>query len=732
MWRYPRTTIAVCLLLTLFLVPQMSKLKIVFSAEELAGEGIASADELKDIKARYEDGVSSLFMISPPQGEYAFSAEQLCAVRKWYSFHRNAIPELKASFATFDFKAPVRLSDSRITYRNLLDLDCNNPQLLVDPRSVQATLNESPFGFAHESKNRLSLLFQFTFEDSKTSKFGSFDPALIKNLRHSVEHEVMPLLPKAEIHWVGPADYQWYILEGFSFAKYINLGMILFLMIGLRFFFGNWRTGFLYCGSLVLATVWVFGFKGLLGSSYDVLSTGLMLILGISSLEDFTFVSYEQMKGRSWRKSIRLMVLPAFYTSLTTMVGFLSLYVSDVDAIRRMGIWAAFGVFAEWVIIFILYPCIFMHFKNFQRWVRAEKATGTLLLKSFTAKALPKAFSYASLLVYPLAIWAFNGISYNEAPHRVFPPDQEYSRGIAELEESRGWTGVVSLIFEKEMPYADADKILQELLQSPEAQGQIIKYESPWNIAEWLAQRGAIDGEEGRTHFNISRLHNQYVDSEDRARVLLYVRDTAVEPIEALQKKAATVCAGRCHLGGEIVAYSEFSGLVPKTLVDSLSSSLVLVALIIWWLAYAQKKTYLVPSLLMSSFWGPFLMIFLIGSTHSTLDFWKSIFASILVGLTGDNAIQYLFASRRKEIDSGILDRGGASILTGCLMAVTSLIYLFSYFSSPRTFGVILCVGLLSSLVGDLWLLNGLLPSQEEKKRLSFQSLLGRVFPWRF
>jgi predicted RND superfamily exporter protein len=700
-----------------FLALQIGKMKVVFSAEDLAGQGLPSADELKTIKDRYKDGGSSLVLITPPEGQVSFSIEQLCQLRKWYSYQRNSMPELKISTSTFDFVWPVRESERVVRYHNVLDLDCVRGVLRDAPEDIRNSLNQSPFGLANENKKRLSLLFQFTYNDSTTSKFGVFDPKPVSDLRQAFQEEVLPLVPGAKIFYLGSADYQWYILEGFNFSKYTNLAMLIFMMIGLRIFFGTWRSGFVFCFSLLIASIWVFGLKALTGSSFDVMSTGLMLIVGIASMEDFVFVSYEQLKSPfRWRRSLRIMIIPGFFTSLTTVVGFLSLYISDVEAIRRMGVWSASGVLIEWAVIFVFLPALFSQFKGFAGWVDPRKALGFAMTNRFKEKNLPKFAARLCLLVFPLALWASHGIDYNESPHRIFPSEQEYSRGIRELLSSRGWMGTVALVFDQPLEMNAVEAIVQDILKIPAAQKQIVRYESPRNISDWLARKGQLPREDSELHFKISRIQSQYVDDSNRARVLLYVRDTSVEPILELKEIAKHACGGRCHLAGEVVAYADFAGLVPKTLADSLLTSLVLVGLIILWIATAQGKLALVPSLLLSSFWGPVLMLLILGATHSTLDFWKSIFASILVGLTGDNAIQYLFASqKRKSLQRGITDRGGASLITGVLMAITSLVYLGSYFRSPKTFGLILCAGLLTSLAGDLWLLKALLPKPKGK-----------------
>ncbi|MFA6238189.1 MAG: hypothetical protein WC635_12725 [Bacteriovorax sp.] len=701
-------TLAVFGVITLFLFANLSKMKIVFSAEDLAGQGFASADELKSIKARYQDGVTSLFILTPPEGVFTFTETELCQIRKWYSIKRNTIPELLSTLSTFDFKQ-IKRSDNHLGVRNLLDLDCQNTKLLNDPRDVRATLNDSPFAMAQEKKEQLSILFQFVFKDSTTSKFGSFDPLVFESLRASAQNDLTAIVPGAKIHWIGGGDYQWYVLEGFKFSKYINMAMIAFMLISLRIFFGTWLAGFIYTGTLFISAIWVFGLKGLVGSSFDVLSTGLILLLAISSLEDFTFTCYDQIQSRDWRKSILKIAVPSFYTSLTTILGFWALRSSDVEAVQRMGSWAAWGSLVQWLLLFVFIPSLLQQFPNLRLWGNPKKALGVSLFSHSIFKSLPKKISLLSLIIYPLAVYFYGQINYNEAPHNIFPRDQEYSKSINYLLNSKGWLGNTSLLFEESTSIDEMKSIVEKILATKEAQQLIVKHESPWEIKEWISKKGNLDELESESYFNISKASEQYLDEDERTRALFYLNDTAVESVASLKKIVGKICGEKCHLGGEAVAYSDFASLVPKSLISSLFSSLIQVSLVIAFIAFAQNKEKYIPSLLLSAYWGPFFVIMILGSMHTTLDFWKSIFASILIGLAGDNAIHFLFGSENKNISVGIEDRGAASIITALLMALAALIYLGSYFSSPREFGVILSVGLLASLFGELWLFQGLM-----------------------
>ncbi|MGZ3809392.1 MAG: hypothetical protein ACXVCE_15010, partial [Bacteriovorax sp.] len=444
-------------MLTIFFAFNVQKLKIVFSAEDLAGEGLESALEIKDLQSRYQDGITSLFLISPKNGT-TFTPNELCNIRKWYSETKSTLPEINQAISTFDFKIVGRdLDHNRLYTTNLLALDCDLNLKKFEDKEVIKNLNKSPFAMANERGPRLNLIFNFTFSPSTVSKFGSFDPKLIEKLRASVDQELKKKVPNIKVYWFGPGDYQWSILEGMRYSKYVNLSMILLMIIGLRIFMGTFQSGAIFVASLIISTIWLFGLKGVVGSSYDVLCTGLILILGISSLEDFVFVSYDQLKTRSYLDSIKSLSLPSFYTSLTTVLGFLSLYISDVAAIRKMGIWASWGALVEWFVVFIYIPCFLMQIKSYSTWVNIKRHKIPGIFYQSTNKCFKFPLTTISLLVFPLTALLFHNLNFNISPIDMFPKKQEYHVAIDEIKTTKGWVGNVSLVFDKVLSEKEID-----------------------------------------------------------------------------------------------------------------------------------------------------------------------------------------------------------------------------------------------------------------------------------
>jgi predicted RND superfamily exporter protein len=719
-WRRPRITLLVLLALTVGCLHSMTRLKFLFSAEDMVGEGIPTADEIPEIRDRYQDGTSSILLVLPPEGQFSFTPKELCSIREWFSLLRGAERGLRASFSTFNLKAPVVISPSVVRYQNILQLDCDQGKSLYPLEDVRKNLNAAPWMALRDSKDRLSLIFSFTYETAQNKKFGSFDPSAVGKIRGWVEKDLAKIVPQARFHWVGMADYQWYMKKGFQFAVVVNAMMVIFLIVAMRLCYGTWLSGLMYCSAAVVSGIWLYGGKALADSPYDLLSTGIFLIVCIGGLEDFTFLSAEQVGGKSWRRALRLMIVPSFFTSLTTVIGFASLCTSDLAIIRRFGTWCAAGAALEWVMTFALLPSLLLLFYRKETWVNPAKILVGRNITDWSARRIPRWLCHASLAIFPLTLLLASHIDANDNPALAFPANHPYNQGLRELLDSKGWQGMAYLLADSKLGNPPApgalDALASQLAASPALQGNIAGYETAEQSLDWLSAKGVLPRKTVELDYQRSVHYEQMVDENRIPRATLYLKRFSVHDLQLLKSEAARICeGGKCHVGGELIAYSDFANRVPRTLIESMAVSMILVGLVLLFLIVAFGKQRWTGSLLASAFWGPCLMLVFMVSFGIQMDFLKCIVASVLVGLTGDNAVQFLFAAKAGELHDGVKGRGAASIQTNVFMAITSLMYLASYFNPPKTFGLLLALGFIVALVGDVWILNGLL---DRKKTL--------------
>jgi predicted RND superfamily exporter protein len=168
-----------------------------------------------------------------------------------------------------------------------------------------------------------------------------------------------------------------------------------------------------------------------------------------------------------------------------------------------------------------------------------------------------------------------------------------------------------------------------------------------------------------------------------------------------------------CAANGESVVYAQYANRVVSTLFESLGLSLLLVGAVLVWLAVAFGVRRALPAMILSVFFSPLVVLGLLALFQFSVNFGTGVAASVLVGLTGDNAVQYLFASRGRRLKSGIDSRSGATVQITLLNIGASLLFLGLTPTPLKHLGILLAFGFASSLVGDLWLLRGLIGGGE-------------------
>jgi predicted RND superfamily exporter protein len=147
-----------------------------------------------------------------------------------------------------------------------------------------------------------------------------------------------------------------------------GIAILLFIVAALWFFFRRVRYVVLplLCGAVI--TIVVIGLLGLLDWPATVISSNfisLLLIITVS-LTVHLIVRYRELQVESPGESherrlqfvLRSMVVPCFYTSLTTMVAFGSLVVSDIPPVVDFGLMMVLGVLCAFTLTFLLFPAL--------------------------------------------------------------------------------------------------------------------------------------------------------------------------------------------------------------------------------------------------------------------------------------------------------------------------------------------------------------------------------------
>lgn len=642
---------------------------------------------------------SSIGMIIKKKDNSNFNYQETCELQLAINnvlYQKNYVDDFNSPFKI----RKAKFNNQVLTYERILPNPCEIAKNDIYSLDV---INHGPWKEILSGSDTNDLVYNFTFQKFEVpTKFGHFDPQRVSDFMNSMEKAI-----QHKIYWTGNEAMQFYTVQGLNQSQWLNIIIMIIIWLALRLFFGTFRAGAIYFGTLIFSVTIVFGGMGLLGHPIDMLSSCLFLLLAIASLQDFIFVAQHQLQSNdNYIESHLKLITPSFFTSFTTIIGFASLMTSELLSIKRFGFWAATGAFIEWVAVFWLIPAFMKVFPSWQKWVNKNKSLSISKVNKIAIYTPSRFVSRILLIFFVGAIFSISHFRLSQTPSEMFPKDHPYQKMIDYVRQNRGWEADASLVFAKKTD-SKFQSIVLDKIKNESIVAKIESYEQVLNyIREDISD--SLTKDLVKNELEISKFTDRYINQIQEERAFIYLKTTNTEKINKLRDKIVELCPNQqCYITGEVIGFADFSKSLINTLFYSLFISLILVSTTIYFLVYLSNSKHFI-NMIISSFWGPAVLLCMIYLFDISINFVTCIIASTLVGLTGDNAIQFLFASNSDNLNDGILERGASSFYCSITMALCSLVFLGSYFDAPKTLGLMLAAGFILSYLGDVWLLKGL------------------------
>lgn len=697
--QYPKRTFFLWGVFLLLIFSQVRPFKMLITIDGLINENFETAKSFRDLKEKFEDGTPLiLFQLN------SLNTETLCENRKWLTEIAKKENHLTRSYSLFSLRSPTLLDEQtsfpRLIFPSLLELDCETKKL-----TKLDAIYQSPWNGIILNQGRGAQVTELRFHPLEEENFQSkVIPKIVKNLK-----EELPDTLRKDSWWVGEAAYQYFMKEGLKVNNALNLLLLMIVLILMRIFLGTWKSGFSFIGTLIFSALILFSMMAATGTPLDVLNNSLFILLSVASLGDFIFLCHYQQRHQStWQESFRAVLIPSFFTSLTTFMGFISLLTSDLDIVKRLGLWAALSGVIEWLVLFSLLPAVLSSIKGFKQFGSSIQPKALTKLNNLEKVTLNKVWVIAFFLIYIASPFSPKFFNINDNPTMLFPKEHDFYRGIEALKDNMGFSGEISLVLKREKPLSEDLQSLELLTEKLKTHQNIKLIETPKAFINFM-EKDFNDDIKSLIHQNLSKtpaykklIHNEAI----RAKV--YLNQTSLRDLNEMRIFVDEhVCVDfPCSLSGALIAYAEFSQTVPKTLLTSLGTSLIMVCLVLILLWRKRKEGPLLP-LLVSGFWGVAFILVLLAASQFKLNFVTCVVLAILVGTTGDNAIHYLLGAG--DLVEGIEEKQGASVLTITIMSICCVVFFFFSFQPPRVLGILLVFGLWGSLAGDLWFLKALI-----------------------
>ena len=549
-----------------------------------------------------------------------------------------------------------------------------------------------------------------------------------------------------------------------------GIGVLIFIILTLWFIFKNLKWVIMPLLGCITSVVLMIGLLGFLGWKVTVISSNfvaLMLILNMAMNIHITvrFLQYkkeypELTNDKAILEASKKMMLPIFYTVLTTILAFLSLIFSGIKPIIDFGLMMTLGLLVSLIVTFILLPSLLNIFSSENEInIRSpEKSVITSFLATIAKKNNFLIFGFTSLII----IASFFGILKLEVENsfiNYFDKETEIYKGMKKIDEDLGGTTPLNVIlkFPKKIEKKSddefseweednkkteddskywftrdkMDKILKvhDYLDSLPEIGKVLSFGSILRVAEDLNNKQLQSLEIAVLYSKIpieikKEIVSPYISVEqNEARIILRIkdslenlrRDELIKKIDNDLNKKLGFEKSEYRLAGVLILFNNLL----QSLFKSQILTLGIVMLGIFMMFYLLFRNLILAIIgVVPNFIAAFFILGIIGLLEIPLDMMTITIAAITIGIAVDNSIHYIYRfkeeySKIKNYDK-TLDRchntvGIAILNTSITIVFGFSILVLSNFIPTIYFGVFTGIAMLLAMISVLTLLPKLI-----------------------
>ncbi len=550
-----------------------------------------------------------------------------------------------------------------------------------------------------------------------------------------------------------------------------GLGVFIFIVVTLWFIFRNIKWVLMPLLGCLTSVLIMVGLLGLIGWKVTVISSNfiaLMLILNMAMNIHVTVRFLQLKKDRSGidNKEIVLeastkMMLPVFYTVLTTICAFLSLIFSGIKPIIDFGWMMTLGLLVSLLVTFLLLPSLLNIFSNNSE-IYLKDTEKSFITKTLGTIAKKSHFSLFGLTLLVI-IFSIIGISKLEVENsfiNYFDKETEIYKGMKKIDEDLGGTTPLNVILkfppkEKKSEGDDEfsewdednqkeddkakywftrdkmDKILKvhDYLDTLPEIGKVLSFGSILRVAEDLNGKKLQSLEIAVLYSKIpteikNEIISPYISVEaDEARISVRIkdslenlkRDNLIKKINSDIETKLGFDEKNFKLAGVLILFNNLLQSLFKSQI--LTLGIVLLGIFLMFFILFRNTTLsfigIVPN-----FIAAFFILGIIGLMEIPLDMMTITIAAITIGIAVDNSIHYIYRFREefKKLNdySKTLDKCHSTVGIAILNTSITIVFGFSIlvlsnFIPTIYFGVFTGIAMLLAMISVLTLLPKLI-----------------------
>ena len=796
----PRSTLVVMAALLLVFATGIPKFRVDASADSLLLEDDHDLQRYRELGKRYPSHDFLFVTVQPEESLFSPSSRALIASIR---ADLGALPDVESVLTILDVplvkNVQARLSEVASKYKTLespdVDADKARDELLNSPlyrnvaisadgrtTAIRVVMKDRP-EFRKLQLERGDLVYLRATEGlspAQEARLAELEPIYraqkiaVDEANHAAVASIRSVLgkyeKKAAIHLGGMsmiADD----LTNFVRSDIVvfGLGALVLIVAMLGYIFREARWVVIPLATCAYCTLTILGLLGLVGWDLTVISSNfiaLMLILTIS-MNIHLLVRYMELYREQpdlpQLELVRTMTLdmakPCLYTSLTTMIGFMSLITSDIKPIIDFGWMMTMSLAVVYVILFTSIPAILLLMPK-----RPLKATDkgnagfTMRLARFTDRH-GAVVLLASLAIAVLGAVGIGKLEVENSFINYFKQDTEIFQGLKQVDETLGGTTPLEIVlkFPPPAPVESSDAELAEMfgdeptpksdywftpekvarikqvhdyLETIPGVGKVMSLASIVRVAEDLNKGREFDPFElnviyKRLPDNLkNEMLSPYISIEhDEARIALRILDSQpglrrqvlLDQIRTGLTEDLGLAPDEFEVSGLLVLYNNML----QSLFASQSQSIVwtmLGVLVTLWILFRSLTAAIIgiiPNIVAAS-----AVLGFMGWAGIPLDMMTIMVAALTVGIAVDDCIHYLFRYRVEYRD--VLDSvktmyichasiAKAALYTTLTVCCGFSILVLSNFVPSIIFGILTTVAMTVAILGALTLMPKLI-----------------------
>ncbi len=527
---------------------------------------------------------------------------------------------------------------------------------------------------------------------------------------------------------------------------FFSLAVVLVMSIMLALIFRGIRWVLLPIGISIIGALMMTGILGVLGWKVTIISSNFfsLLLVMTLSITIHLVVRFKELAQQAPEANINDLTLltlqqmfkPCLFTTLTTIVAFSSLMISNVRPVIDFGWMMAIGVTIAMLLSFSAFPILMSLLPSLKVNKHSTEFAFTKKLANFTHQ-YGNQLIIALILIITIALIGVSKLSVENRFIDYFKKSTEINQGLSLIDQQLGGTMSLEIVFDDMASAFWVDSFLREdihnihqYLDKLDATGKVLSIDTLMQI---LAQANAGIPPNGfllmlaknqMPEFAREQLLEPYLsESENQIRIVARIqetdislkRDDLINKVRAHLINKFNLEPDSFRLTGMFVLYNNLLQSLFEAQIKTIALvfTMIFAMFLLIFRSISLSILALIPNTLPS-----LLILGIMGIANIPLDLMTITIAAIAIGIGVDNAIHYIHRFKSEfKVDQDYLAtmyRSHASIglamfYTSITVAFGFLVLALSNFIPSIYFGIFTAIAMLSSVLANLTLLPKLL-----------------------